>query len=143
MNDLEIKSPWDDFPVVKPSDKHNETTNKNIILDDSPMIQSQRNQLHQFNYYFIITFHEIINNVVYYKLSFGRTSTGVINRWIRIVRFSELYKMNICSKWFPSRTLFKHTSQDFITQRINDLKTWIDNILKNNEGNKFYDCLLK
>ena len=97
------------------------------------LTQGKRSQLHQYDYYFTMTFYKIVNDVVYYKLEFGKQTgeppNDVITNGYAYVRFSELYNLNLYHERFPRRTLFKYTSPLFIQQRLAAFKNWFEYIL--------------
>lgn len=97
---------------------------KNIGIDN--ISQGEQNDLYKYGYCFSISFYKIIDNVVYYNILFGQTHNGIIDRYHRYVRFSELYDLNLFREYFPSRTLFNHTSESFINNRINQFNTWFN-----------------
>ena len=96
--------------------------------------QGKRNQLHQYGYYFTMTFYKLVNSVVYYKLEFGKQTGEKPNETITsgyaYVRFSELYNLNLYHERFPRRTVFKNTSPVFIQRRLAMFKDWFAYILE-------------
>ena len=98
------------------------------------LTQGQRNMLHQYGYYFSITFYKIVDNVVYYKILFGNSPDD--NQYNIITRYSQLYELNIAQNQFPPKTWFNKTSAPFIQHRISLFKQWIDYVLADKQLRK-------
>ena len=113
------------------------------------LTNGQRSMLWRFGYFFTITFFKKMNGVVYYKICYGKTNDDNPSQDARVdsigtvfVRYSELYDIDICRKKMPSKTLFNHTDESFIIQRLKDFKEWIAFVLeKEQKGEQLFKAL--
>ena len=130
--DITVKK--DDSTIISDNDLSTET-----------LTQGERNMLHQYGYYFSISFFKLIGDIVYYKVSYGKVSQnnpGIMEFEDNIkVRYSELRNINICLEKFPSKTLFKETSSKFIRNRLECFKNWFKYVLEKNEAAKLFKKL--
>lgn len=116
------------------------------MINNEELSQGERNQLFKYDYYFNISFHEIKDDNIYYKLSFGKCLDDKNNITIKrylIIRYSEIYNLNLYHEEFPPRTLFKYTSKKFINKRIQQFNKWFEYILTDkNKCKTLYNTLL-
>ena len=124
-----------------------ETMVNDECIETNALNQGERSMLHQFGYYFSISFFKNIGDIVYYKVSYGKASQtypkAMEYQDTVIARYSELRNFNICLEKFPPKTLFKDISSKFIRNRLESLKNWFKYVLEKNEAEKLYKKLIE
>ena len=111
----------------------------NKELQSENIINQQRCMLNRYGVFFTITFDEIFNKEVYFKIRYGRSKNNIINELSLTLK--DLRKMEINMWSFPNIFMVFSNDEKSITKALLGLRYWINKVLETDNGNRLFNKL--
>lgn len=111
----------------------------NRTCHDENIAYTQRCMLNKYGVFFTITYDEIFNNEVYFKICYGEDKNKIIN--MLSLSLKDLKRLEINTWYFPNTFMITPNNEESITKTLNDLQIWLNKVLEYGNGMSLFNKL--